>query len=296
MRIFLTGASGMLAGDTVPELRRAGHEVVVTDLRPRSPDICGLDVTDAAAVRHAVEEAGPDIVFHFAAETNVDLCEKDPDHAFRVNTLGTENVALACQAGDLPMVYISTAGVFDGEKPTPYTEFDRPGPVNVYGASKLAGERAVRDLLHRFFIVRPGWMVGGWEIDKKFVYRIVCQVREGRREIRAVHDKVGTPTFTRDFARHIMTVVETGRYGLFHLTNKGTCSRYDMAVKIVEFLGRAAEVRVLPVSSAEFPLPAARPRSERMRNYKLDLLGLNTMPHWEESLAAYIRENKDKAP
>lgn len=289
MKIFLTGASGMLAAEVIPKLRAHGHEVLASDLRPRLASMALLDITNLNQIKKEFSRTQPDYVFHLAAETDVDLCEQRPDHAFRVNTLGTENIALACQQWNIPLLYISTAGVFSGEKKEPYTEFDTPHPANVYGRSKWQGEIIVRDLLSRHYIIRAGWMVGGWEIDKKFVYKIVHQILEGKKELRVVADKFGSPTFTKDFARNLMTVIETNRYGLYHMTNTGTCSRYEVAVKIVELMNLKDDIKVLPISSDEFPLPAPRARSEMMRNYKLELLGLNHMPHWQESLAAYIQ-------
>ena len=294
MKIVVTGAAGMLAAEVIPELKRGGHEVVSFDLNQRLPDIQAIDIRDPGQVFDVVGKIKPDYVFHLAAETNVDLCEQDRDHAFKVNTFGTENIALACQKFKVKLVYISTAGVFFGDKPEPYTEFDHPRPANIYGESKLQGEHIVRNFLCEYFIVRAGWMVGGWEIDKKFVYKIVQQLKEGKAELKAVSDKFGTPTFTKDFARNLAALVPTGRYGLYHMANKGTCSRYDIAVKIVEFMGLSGKVRVSPVSSDAFPLPAPRGRSEMMRNYRLDLLGLNQMPHWEDSLKGYIHLNKNK--
>ena len=137
-------------------------------------------------------------------------------------------------------------------------------------------------------------MVGGWELDKKFVYKIVQQLKEGKRELKAVNDKFGTPTFTKDFAANLMKVIHSGKYGLYHMANKGTCSRYDMAVRIVEAMGLKGEVRVEPVDSSIFPLPAPRGRSEMMKNENLEELGLNNMPRWEDSLGNYIKVNKDK--
>jgi dTDP-4-dehydrorhamnose reductase len=134
-------------------------------------------------------------------------------------------------------------------------------------------------------------MVGGWEIDKKFVYKIAAQLKEGKTELRVVSDKIGSPTFTKDYAKNLMSIVTTGRYGLYHLTNQGTCSRYEIALKIVEFMGLKGKVTVTPINSAQFPLSAPRADSEMMQNYKLDILGLNAMPHWEKSLEAYINSN-----
>ncbi len=294
MNILVTGAAGMLAAEVIPELKRQGCKVSAFDIHQRLPDIQKLDITDHAEVIKTIASAQPEYVFHLAAETDVDRCEKDPDHAFKVNTMGTENIALACQQLGVKLLYISTAGVFFGDKSEPYTEFDAPNPANIYGVSKWEGEKIVAGLLSEYFIVRAGWMVGGWEIDKKFVYKIVQQIKEGRTELRVVSDKFGSPTFTKDFAKNVVALVKTGRYGLYHMTNKGSGSRHDIALKIVEFMGVKAKVKVLPINSAEFPLPAPRARSEMMRNYHLDLIGLNQMPPWEESLKEYIRINKDK--
>ena len=229
-----------------------------------------------------------------AAETDVDRCEREPDHAFKVNTIGTENIVLACQKYGVKLVYISTAAVFFGDQEDPYTEFDMPKPVNVYAQSKLQGEIIVRNLLSEYFIVRAGWMVGGWEIDKKFVYKIVQQLKEGKTELRVVSDKFGSPTFTKDFAKNLMALVKTDRYGLYHMTNNGSGSRYDIAVKIVQLMGLKNKVIVSAIDSAQVPLPAPRACFEMLRNYKLDLIGLNLMPHWEKSLEEYIRLNKDR--
>jgi len=294
MKILLTGAAGMLAADVIPQLKSNGYEVKGVDINQRLPDIEKLDITDKEAVFDMAQRFKPDYIFHLAAETDVDRCEKDPDHAFKVNTIGTENIALACHQLGIKLLYISTAGVFFGDKQDPYTEFDIPNPANLYGVSKLQGEAIIRNLLSEYFIVRAGWMVGGWEIDKKFVYKIVQQLKEGKTELRVVADKFGSPTFTKDFAKNLVELVKTGRWGIYHMTNKGSGSRYDIAVKIVEFMGLKNKVTVAAINSAQFPLPAPRARSEMMRNYKLDLIGLNLMPHWEKSLEEYIRLNKDR--
>jgi len=284
----------MLAADVIPQLKSNGYEVKGVDINQRLPDIEKLDITDKEAVFDMAQRFKPDYIFHLAAETDVDRCEKDPDHAFKVNTIGTENIALACHQLGIKLLYISTAGVFFGDKQDPYTEFDIPNPANLYGVSKLQGEAIIRNLLSEYFIVRAGWMVGGWEIDKKFVYKIVQQLKEGKTELRVVADKFGSPTFTKDFAKNLVELVKTGRWGIYHMTNKGSGSRYDIAVKIVEFMGLKNKVTVAAINSAQFPLPAPRARSEMMRNYKLDLIGLNLMPHWEKSLEEYIRLNKDR--
>lgn len=276
--ILATGARGMLG----PYLHTvyAKDEIVLTGLQE-------LDVRDRDQVRAAIARYRPTHVFHFAADTDVDRCEKDPDSAYRTNVLGTLHVALACQEFDLVMTYVSTVGVFGGiDKVEAYTEYDTPSPVSVYGRSKLEGEHVVRDLLRRYFIVRAGWMMGGGpEADHKFVGKLVSLIRT-RDEVMAVNDKWGNPTYAKEFAFNLRVLVESGYYGLYHCVNSGMCSRYELAVEIARILGR--ETRVIPVSSAYFPLPAPRPRSEAACNYKMELLGINKMSTWRDALRDYL--------
>jgi dTDP-4-dehydrorhamnose reductase len=260
------------------------YDLVLTD---RVEGSTHLDVRDPTAVKEAVAETKPDIVLHLAAATDVDRCEQSPDWAFHTNAIGTQNVALACQAFDVIMVYISTAGVFWGDKPAPYTEFDVPKPANVYGESKLAGEQIVTSLLRHYYIVRAGWMFGGGEKDKKFVSKIAHLMIEGTNPLKVVDDKVGSPTYGKDLLGGIHMLVNTGYYGLYHLANTGCCSRYEMALAIRDILQRP-DTEILPVSSAYFPLPAPRARSEVMCNLKLQLLGLNQTRPWQDALREYV--------
>ena len=281
-----TGAGGML-GTAIREVYDECPDVLWTDL-VASGKIEALDARDWDAVSRRVRDFAPDVVLHLAAETDVDLCESNPDHAFESNAFATENVAHACKAADCTLVYISTGNVFNGKKGTPYTEYDVPSPVNVYGKAKLAGERAVFEALRSYYIIRAGWMVGGWEIDQKFVYKIV-QLCQDRDEILAVDDKLGSPTFTSDFARNLPSLISSGRTGLYHMVNgNGTCSRFEIAQEIVRALGAEDRITVKPVSSDAFPMAAERPASEMLKNYKLGLIGLDRMPDWKISLFDYI--------
>ncbi len=284
----------MLAAEVIPVFRDLGHKLVSTDINRRLPQIKEMDVSQKEEVLRSIGEEKPDWVFHLAAETNVDLCQQRPEHAFKVNAEGTENIILACKESGSKLVYVSTAAVFDGRKPEPYVEIDPTAPVNIYGQSKLEGEMAVKAKLKEYLIVRAGWMVGGWELDKKFVYKVIQQLKSGKKNIQAVSDKFGTPTFTKAFAANLPGVVKHAGTGTYHMANKGRCSRYDIAVKIVEFMGMEGQVKVEAVDSSVFPLPAPRPRSEMIENSNLQRLGLNNMPFWEESLKEYIRINKDK--
>ena len=280
--MLVTGAGGMV-GSYVPE-QFQDYSLVLTDI----VDGCvPLDVRDPGAVMRAVADARPDVVLHLSAATDVDRCEREPDWAFHSNAIGTQNVALACQKHDAVMVYISTGGVFGGDKADPYTEFDTPRPANVYGEAKLAGERIVETLLSRYFIVRAGWMIGGGAKDKKFVGKMLQLIRTGPGPLSAVHDKIGSPTYARELVAGLRALIETGYYGLYHLGNKGSCSRYDVALELRAILNRL-DVRIDPVSSAHFPLSAPRARSEAIRNLKLDLLGLNLMRPWREALRGYV--------
>lgn len=287
MKILVTGAAGMLGSALCPTLIKKGHVVLATDLSPDRNEIGYLDVRSHKQVKEIVEKTKPEMVMHLAAETDVDKCELEPNHAFLTNTIGTQNVALVCQNHNIVMVYISTIGVFYGDKVEPYTEFDTPNPINIYGRSKLEGEKIVQGLLQKYYIVRAGWMVGGGpNKDKKFVGKIIRQIKE-TNSLKAVNDKIGSPTYTFDFCKSLAGLIETGYYGLYHCTNKGYCSRFDVAKKIVEFLEKP-DVTVEPVGSAVFPLPAARARSEMSRNYKLELLGMNSVRNWEKALKEYI--------
>lgn len=285
MRILVTGAAGAV-GSYVSQVF-ADDELVLTDLRGKLEH--ALDVRDPDAVSTAVADTKPDVVLHLAAATDVDECERDHDLAFATNAIGTQNVALACRNAGCELVYISTAGVFRGDKPEPYTEFDDPGPANVYGHSKLAGERIVATLLDRFYIVRAGWMVGGGALDRKFVGKIAEQIRGGATHLRAVDDKFGSPTYAPDLLRVVKLLLGTGYHGLYHGVNRGTCSRYDVALELRSILERS-DVAIEPVSSAQFPLPAPRARSEAMRNYKLELLGLDPGRPWQDALREYVLE------
>jgi dTDP-4-dehydrorhamnose reductase len=298
MRMLVTGSNGMLGSALVPALVNAGHEIVATDIDLRDPRPWGagypalrhLDVRDLAEVKHVFAEVEPDIVLHLAAETSLELSDADPDHAYLTNTIATKFVALQARAAGIPMTFISTAGVFDGLKESPYTEFDTPNPVNTYGASKHEGELIVARTVERHFIIRAGWMVGGGaKKDHKFVSRIIDQVRDGADTVYAVTDKLGTPTYAPDFSRCLLGLIESGVPGLYHMACGGEGSRYDVAERILEVLGRE-DITLAPVTSEYFAeeFPSARPPSEIMRNMVLDLQGMNTMRPWRVALEEYL--------
>lgn len=279
MKILVTGARGMLGTDLCAIFRRE-HQV-------KGTDIDNMDVRYRKTILNVTSQFEPELIIHLAALTDVDGCERDPDAAFHTNTIGTQNVALICQQFDIPMVYVSTISVFDGTKPSPYTEYDTPNPQSYYSQSKHQGELLVQSLLQKYYIIRAGWMFGGGKEDKKFVAKIL-DIARSRPSLKVVDDKFGSPVYTVDFASAINDIMTTTQYGTYHAVNAGSpVSRYEVAQAIFEF----ASIRnctLVPVSSAEFPLPAPRPRMEAGRNLAIELLGLPPMRHWHEALKEYI--------
>ena len=290
MKILITGAAGMLGSTLCPVLKKEGHTIFPTDIDTSYGDVEFLDVRELRQVEHYAEKTAPDVIINLAAETDVDKCESDPDHAHRTNALGAKHVALVCKEKNILMVHVSTAGVFDGEKKEAYIESDVPNPVNVYGVSKLAAENFVKELLERYFIIRAGWMMGGGIRDKKFVHKILQQIQQGKKELRVVTDKVGAPTYTTDFSRCLAALIQTTHYGLYHMACKGQCTRFEVAEKMLAVLGRN-DIQLTAISSDQFPLPAQRAPSEVMRNAMLESLGMNTMREWDVCLKEYLEND-----
>jgi dTDP-4-dehydrorhamnose reductase len=281
MRILVSGAKGMLGTDLCQVLRSFSHVVEATDIEE-------MDVRDFDLTRRTLEEFRPDWVLHLAALTDVDGCEREPEQSFLTNTLGTQNVALACQASGAGMVYLSSLSVFDGAKCEPYVEFDTPNPQSWYSRSKYQGELIVEKLLSRYFIVRAGWMFGGGPEDKKFVAKIM-ELASQRSSLTIVNDKFGSPTYTRDIASGIERLLHTGLHGTYHMVNTdGYCSRFEFAQAVLEYAGNTT-CALIPVNSATFPLPAPRPRMEAGRNLNLHLRGLHWMRPWREALQEYVQ-------
>lgn len=290
MRLLVTGAAGMLGSAICPVFEQAGHEILKTDLITGDPGVQSLNVCDPVQIYGAIASQHTDVVLHLAAETDVDKCEKDPAHAHATNGQATLTIAQACAKHGAVLVYVSTAGVFDGQKTTAYTEADNPNPIIAYGRSKLFGEEAVKRALESHYIVRAGWMVGGRSKDKKFVGMIARQIEQGQRRIFAVTDKLGTPTYTADFAKNLLALLQTRKFGLYHMGCRGSGSRYDVAAHILKVLGRA-DIELIPVTSEYFSqdFPAMRPKSEMLENDNLNKIGLNLMRDWRIALAEYLQ-------
>ncbi len=290
-RIYIAGCGGML-GEAFHDVFGASAELMCTDIDLNAPWLGCTDFRDFDAYRASVRAFRPDWLFHLGANTDLEDCERRPEEAYRTNTLAVEHATQIANELDIPLLYIGTAGIFDGAKDT-YDDWDIPNPLSVYGRSKYAGERHVLERARRPLVCRAGWMMGGGPAkDKKFVHKIMAQLREGRRELHVVRDKSGTPTYTCDFARNVQALMSTGAWGLYNMACTGMTGRVEVAREIIDVLGLQEQVVVHEVDSAYFQQQyfATRPPSERLVNRKLDLRGLNLMRDWRVALREYLAE------
>ena len=293
MKILVTGAAGMLADSMVPELRANGHEILATDINTEVSGCTMLDVRDYDQFFRIADKFKPNYIFHLAAETDLEKCQADPDNAFRTNATGTHNAVLIAKKLKSRLLYVSTAGVFDGRKKEPYSEFDEPMPINAYGQSKFAGENHVKNLLDEYYIIRAGWMMGGYSKDKKFIRKILDQINSGQKKLYAVGDKFGTPTYAPAFSKMAAKLITTDFFGLYHGVCKNSASRYEVVLEMLKILDRH-DILLEKVDSSYFNKDYSTPRpvSEVLRNYALELRNMNDMPKWEDALHEYLKTIK----
>lgn len=276
MKVLVTGVTGQLGYDVMKELERRRIQAEAASREQ-------FDITDEAAVRSFIISARPDAIIHCAAYTAVDKAEDEPDLCRRVNADGTRNIAAACRDAGAKMIYISTDYVFPGVGMTPYEPGDPTGPLNVYGASKLAGEQAVKDLLERYFIVRISWVFGA--NGKNFV-KTMLHLAQSHKELNVVNDQTGSPTYTADLAPLLCDMAETEKYGVYHATNEGFCSWAQFAEEI--FKDAELNVRVNPIPTSAYPLKATRPLNSRLSKACLDAAGFKRLPSWRDAVKRYI--------
>jgi len=291
-RVFVSGCGGML-GDAVYKYLSSRCVVLATDIDTKEePWINYGDVRDYQKIYKIVRYFSPDLIVNLAALTDLELCEKDPENTWKTNALGAENMALISQNLNVPHIYISTAGIFDGKQEY-YNDFDTPNPLSMYAKAKYYGETVVQKMLTKYFIFRAGWMMGGGpEKDKKFINKLYKQIRAGSNEIFVVNDKYGTPTYTNNFAENMFNVAQSDMYGLYNMVCGGSCTRYQVAKKFIEFLELENKVKITEVDSEYFKkdYSAPRPESEKLVNLKLTSRGLNIMKNWEVCLKEYVGE------
>ncbi len=275
MKILITGSNGMLGHD-LQDVLKDKHELILTTSKT-------LDITDKDNTIKVIEENNPDIVINSAAYTDVDGCEENQELAYSVNGEGVRNLALACRQIDCPLVHISTDYVFDGTARDPIAEDGEIGPISIYGKSKLEGEKAIQEILDKYFIVRTAWLYG---INGKNFPKTMLELAKNHSEITVVYDEVGTPTYTPDLAYGISQLIETDYYGVYHLTNSGSCSWCEFARYIFEVANK--DVKVIPVTASEFARPAPRPSYSVLNNKNWIDNGFEPLRSYKEAIKEYI--------
>lgn len=276
MKILIAGSNGMLGHDLVKVLEKDNILINTTSKT--------LDITDSTAVMDFVKRNNPDIVINSAAYTNVDGCEKNNELAFAVNSEGPKNLAMACKEADSVLLHISTDYVFKGNEDNPRLEDDEVGPTSAYGLSKLKGEEYIKDILDKYFIVRTAWLYGsnGGNFPKTML-----EIAKTHDTVNVVYDEVGSPTYTPDLAEAISKLIKTDKYGVYHITNSGSCSWFEFAKLIFKLSN--VDVDVKPVTAKEFARPAKRPSYSVLSNEKWKSLGFNPLRSYEEAIDEYLK-------
>ena len=278
MKVLVTGAAGQLGQDVMTALAARGHEAIGIDRAE-------ADITDEAQVTEVITAAKPDAVIHCAAYTAVDRAEEETALCTRINVDGTRFIARAAQRCGAKLVYISTDYVFDGSGDTPFLPTDATGPLNVYGQTKLQGEKAARAECTRTFVVRTSWVFGAH--GNNFV-KTMRRLGTERETVSVVCDEVGAPTYTPDLAALLCEMIESEAYGIYHATNEGVCTRNELAQAVMETFGLPC--RVEPITGDQYPTAAARPHNSRLSKDCLEQAGFSRLPDWKNALARYAAE------
>ena len=288
-KIYLAGSGGML-GEAFYSILNQNFKLKCTDIDLNEPWLEYLDFRNFDDYYNDVISFKPDYLFHIGAFTDLEYCEENPDETYITNTLSVEHAVRIANELDIPLLYISTAGIFDGKKEF-YDDWDIPNPIGVYARSKYIAERYVAENANKYLVCRAGWMMGsGPKKDKKFVNKIIKQISSGKKELHIVNDKDGTPTYTRDFVHTVMGLLEVEIWGIYNTVCEGQTSRLEVAEEIINILKLQNEIKIIPVGSEFFKNEffALRPDSERLITKKLNLRGLNRMRDWRISLKEYL--------
>lgn len=280
IKIWITGANGQIGTAINEVLDPLEAEVFNTDREE-------LDITDTEEVLNFGEMSRPDVIINCAGIVDLNLCEKEPELAYRVNALGARNLSLVARKVGSKMVQLSTDDVFDGLSKTPYSEFDDTNPKTVYGRSKRAGENYVKEFTHKHFVVRSNWVYGR---GNNFVNKVL-EAAKNQTPLALASDQFGSPTSAKDLARLILHLIKTNEYGTYHATCQGMCSRYEFAQEILKAAGKEVEMKAVPTKESD--LSYARPAYAVLDNFILRIIDLYQMPEWKESLQEYMNEREE---
>jgi dTDP-4-dehydrorhamnose reductase len=290
-RIYIAGCGGML-GEAFYNQFKNDYQIKCTDKDVNEDWLSFLDFRNFDIYKKDVMDFNPDYLFHLGAYTDLEFCELNADETYNTNTLGVENAVYIANELNIPILYISTAGIFDGKKEF-YDDWDTPNPLGVYARSKYMGERFVIENAKRYLICRAGWMMGsGPKKDKKFIQKLMQQIKNGKKELFIVDDKDGTPTYTHDFAKNVKVLIEKEFWGLYNMVCGGQTSRMEVARELIRILNLEKEIKLIPVSSDYFKDTyfAERPPCERLINRKLNIRNLNQMQDWKIALKEYVND------
>ena len=288
-KIFLAGVGGMLGEAFYYEFSN-DYNLYCTDKDVNEKWLNYLNFCNKDNYKSEVKKFNPDYLFHIGAFTDLEYCEKHKEEAIKTNTHSVITAVEISNYLKIPLLYISTAGIFDGLKDF-YDEHDLPKPIGVYASSKYEAEKYVLNHCNKYFICRAGWMMGGGpKKDKKFIQKILKQIKDGKKELFVVNDKFGTPTYTYDFARNTKKLIESKNYGLYNMVCEGNTSRLEVTKEIINILNLKEKIKINEVKSNYFSETffAERPKSENLINSKLNKIGLNMMRPWKETLREYI--------
>lgn len=287
--IYIAGCGGML-GEAFYRQFKEDYKLKCTDIDVNEKWLQYLDFRDFNAYLKDVSEFKPDYLFHLGAYTDLEYCQLHPDDTYITNAVSVENAVYISRKLDIPLLYIGTAGIFDGKKGA-YDDWDSPNPLGHYARSKYVGEQFVKENAAKYLICRAGWMMGGGpEKDKKFIQKLMKQIKEGKKELSIVNDKSGTPTYTHDFAKNVKLLLESELWGLYNMVCGGMTSRLEVAKELLSLLNLENEIKIKEVSSDFFKKEyfAERSPSERLINKKLELRALNIMRDWRIALKEYL--------
>ena len=279
--ILVTGSTCQLGSDVVKELLKRGYSTL-------SPNRSELNLCSEDNIRNYILNSNCEAIVHCAAYTQVDKAEDEKDLCIKINATATKHIAKCAKILDIPMIYISTDYVFDGTKDGKYTENDETNPINIYGESKLAGEKYVQEILDKYYIVRTSWV---FNINGKNFIETMLRLSKANNQLSIVNDQIGSPTYTKDLSRLLVDMLETSKYGLYHATNEGYCSWYEFANTIFKLANINIDIKA--INSNEYASRAKRPLNSKLSKDKLIEYGFKPLPHWEDALKDYLIRRRD---